>query len=622
MEKKIHHTIEYLTNVLRAAQEEDGSWHYCFESGPMTDAYMIILLRSLHDDDEELIKILVNRLLAIQNKNGAWKLFKDETDGNLSATIDAYFALRYSGYVDEQDQLMVRAKSFIIKNGGLTNAQELTKVMLSLTGQLPWPIHLQIPIEFILLPRSSPISLYDFVGYARVNIVPILITSNLKYHLKSSRTPDLSDLIVQRQLNEDTSELSRGLLTTVKKEINKLINFPKNLRSLAFENSKQFMLSRIEPDGTLYSYFVATFFMVFALLSLGYSKHDSLIVEAMKGSKNLICQTKDGYHLENCTSTVWDTALISDSLQQTGINATDPMIIKAGEYLLSRQHYKYGDWALNNSNTTPGGWGFSDINTILPDVDDTTASLRAIKGLTSVNPSYANNWSRGVQWVLSMQNNDGGWSAFEKNTDNFLLSLLPVDGAERIFIDPSTSDLSGRTLEFLGKDVRFNTAYPQIQSGIQWLVKNQEENGSWYGRWGISYIYGTWAAITGLTAVGIRKNHRSINKGVNWLQSIQNKDGGWGESCLSDIYNRYVPLHASTPSQTAWALDALISAADQPTNAINKGIMQLIDSVHQSNWKTEYPTGAGIPGAFYIHYHSYRYIWPLLTLSHYRKKYL
>ncbi|RKL69240.1 squalene--hopene cyclase [Salipaludibacillus neizhouensis] len=622
MEKKIHHTIEYLTNVLRTAQEEDGSWHYCFESGPMTDAYMIILLRSLHDDDEELIKILVNRLLAIQNKNGAWKLFKDETDGNLSATIDAYFALQYSGYVDEQDQLMVRAKSFIIKNGGLTNAQELTKVMLSLTGQLPWPIHLQIPIEFILLPRSSPISLYDFVGYARVNIVPILITSNLKYHLKSSRTPDLSDLIVQRQLNEETSELSRGLLTTVKKEINKLINFPKNLRSLAFENSKQFMLSRIEPDGTLYSYFVATFFMVFALLSLGHSKNDPLIAEAMKGSKNLICQTKDGYHLENCTSTVWDTALISDSLQQAGINPIDPMIVKAGDYLLSRQHYKYGDWALNNSNTTPGGWGFSDINTILPDVDDTTASLRAIKDLPSVDPSYANNWSRGVQWVLSMQNNDGGWSAFEKNTDNFLISLLPVDGAERIFIDPSTSDLTGRTLEFLGKDVRFNTAYPQIQWGIQWLVKNQEENGSWYGRWGISYIYGTWAAITGLTAVGIRKNHRSINKGVNWLQSIQNKDGGWGESCLSDIYNRYVPLHASTPSQTAWALDALISAADQPTNAINKGIMQLIDSVHQSNWKTEYPTGAGIPGAFYIHYHSYRYIWPLLTLSHYRKKYL
>ena len=622
MERKIDSTIKFLIDDLRKSQNDDGSWRYCFESGPMTDAYMIILLRSLNYEDEGLIQKLVQRLLSLQNQNGTWKLFYDETEGNLSATIEAYYALLYSGYVYKQTEHMRKAKSFIINNGGLYNAQDITKTMLALTGQLRWPIYMQIPIEFILLPRSAPISLYDFVGYARVHYIPILIASNMNFQLKTRKTPDLSDLIVHRDVDERPFDLSIGLINTIKKEIKKLVHLPRKIRNLALQQAEEFLLKRIEPDGTLYSYFSATFFMVFALLSLGYSKNDPIILNAVNGLKGLSCKTRHGYRIENSTSTVWDTALISSSLQKAGVNALEPMVLKAGEYLLSRQHNKYGDWAINNPNTPPGGWGFSDINTINPDVDDTTAALRAINSLASLDENYRNSWSRGVHWVLSMQNNDGGWPAFEKNTDNFIVTLLPIDEAERAFIDPSTTDLTGRTLQFLGDNGQLNVIDPKIRMGARWLVRNQEENGSWYGRWGICYIYGTWAAITGLRAVGINKNHNAISKGVNWLLSIQNKDGGWGESCYSDIYKKYVPLHASTPSQTAWALDVLISVFDQPTPAINKGIEHLIKTVQQTNWKTEYPTGAALPGAFYIHYHSYRYIWPLLTLSNYRNKYI
>lgn len=622
MKARVNDTIAYLVHTLRKAQKDDGSWHYCFESGPMTDAYMIILLRTLNDQDEKFIIKLVQRLLSIQNKNGAWTLFADEKEGNLSATIEAYYALLYSDYVEKNADYMNKAKSFIIKNGGLSNAQDLTKVMLALTGQLSWPKYLQIPIEVMLLPKSAPISLYELVGYARVHLIPVLIASNLEYQLKNSKTPSLSDLLVHHDTEVRQSDLSNGLVEMIKKEINKLVQLPKQIRNLALEEAEQFILKRIEPDGTLYSYFSATFFMIFALLALGYSKDDPTIMNAVKGLKGFTCKTKNGYHIENSTSTVWDTSLISHSLQQAGVLDIDPMIIKAGDYLLSRQQYRYGDWALNNPNTLPGGWGFSDSNTINPDVDDTTAALRAIKGLASRFESFGNSWSNGIHWVLSMQNNNGGWAAFEKNTDNFMITLLPIDEAERAFIDPSTADLTGRTLEFLGNDANLNLIYPQIRMGARWLLRNQENNGSWYGRWGICYIYGTWAAITGLRAVGMDKDHHSIKKAVNWLLSIQNKDGGWGESCYSDIYKRYVPLQASTPSQTAWALDMLIAVYDQPTAAMNKGIEQLIESVYQANWTMEYPTGAGLPGGFYIHYHSYRYIWPLLTLSKYRDKYM
>ncbi|MCE7792874.1 squalene--hopene cyclase [Salipaludibacillus sp. CUR1] len=617
MKNIINNTIDDLINELQSLQKSDGSWRFCFESGPMSDAYMIILMRSIKDPDEKLINLLVKRLLSVQSQDGTWKLFHDESKGNLSATIEAYFALVYSGYVDEEAEQMIKARSFIINSGGLMNAQELTKVMLSLTGQIKWPVKMQLPIEFLLLPRSSPISLFDFVGYARVHIVPILIASNDNYFIRHDDTPDLSDLLIRYEREDDSAELSRSLLKSIKSEINKIIELPKNLRKRAFEKGKEFMFARLEPDGTLYSYFSSTFFMVFALLALGFSKNDPVIISAIKSMKNLICKTRQGAHIQNPTSTLWDTALISHSLQLAGVNSRDPGILKAADYIKSRQQFTYGDWVLNNPSAIPGGWGFSDINTLQPDVDDTTAALRAIKGLAS-----GDSWSRGLAWVLSMQNDDGGWAAFEKNRDNYFLTLLPVPEAARVFIDPSTTDLTGRTLEFLGKHANLDSNYPEVKRAVYWLIKNQEKNGSWYGRWGISYIYGTWAAISGLRAVGIRKNHRAVVRGAEWLRFIQNEDGGWGESCLSDIQKKYVPLHASTPSQTAWALEALIAVEDKPSHTINKGVEQLIHTVHKTDWTTDYPTGAGLPGAFYIHYHSYRYIWPLLSLSHYRNKYL
>jgi len=403
--------------------------------------------------------------------------------------------------------------------------------------------------------------------------------------------------------------------------MNTLIGTPYTIHEAARAKAEQFLLERIESDGTLYSYASSTILMILALLALGYDKQHSLITEAIQGLIAMRCHTGRNVTIQNSPSTVWDTALLAYSLQESGVASHHRVIRNASAYLLNKQHDSTADWSLHNPNALPGGWGFSESNTLNPDVDDTTAALRAIKNLTLHEPSYLESWNRGLHWVLSMQNKDGGWPAFEKNTNKEMLTWLAIDGAKSAAIDPSEADLTGRTLEYLGNFAGLDTRHAFMERGTNWLINHQEKDGSWYGRWGVCYIYGTWAALTGLRAAAVPSSHETISKGAKWLLGIQNTDGGWGESCKSDRLLHYVPLGASTPSQTAWALDALIAVHAQPTAAMIKGVHRLIAFSRDDAWSTTYPTGAGLPGYFYTHYHSYRYIWPLLALSHFRKKY-
>ncbi|MGG0792520.1 squalene--hopene cyclase [Brevibacillus laterosporus] len=630
MKEKIELEIKRIIHLLQKAQSADGAWRYCSESGPLTDAYMIILLRTLMIDDEELIRSLADRITIRQEKNGAWKLFHDEEEGNLSATIEAYYALLFSGHSRKTDEHMQLAKKFILTKGGISEASMLTKILLALTGQYPWPGYFQIPVEIILLPHWFLINFFDFVGYARVHIAPILVVADRKFVMKTKRTPDMSDLRKNDlptalgnhlyRTNQRSHEY-RALLNTILDGFKNLPYLPSQIHNMALRQAESFILERIEPDGTLYSYFTSTFLMIFALLSLGYSANHAVIIRAIAGLKAMTCLANGHFHIQIATSTVWNTALLAHAMQGTGVSASDPTVQNAGRYLLSRQHHKYSDWMMKNPFVLPGGWGFSDINTINPDIDDTTAVLKAISKLRETDPTFHHSWDRGLNWLLSMQNADGGWPAFEKNTDKRILNWLPFDAADAVSTDPSTADLTGRTLEFLGNSAGFTISHPQIQRGVEWLLSNQEANGSWYGRWGISYIYGTWAAATGLIAVGVSSEHPAIQKAVKWLLKIQNEDGGWGESCKSDIVKTYVSLGVSTPSQTAWGVDALISVFQKPIPAIKRGIQFLIDSEKNQEWTLSYPTGSGLPDGFYFHYHSYRYIWPLLALGNYKKKY-
>lgn len=622
VKKNVADGLNHLIEIIRGDQSLDGSWRYPFETGISTDCYMIILLRTLEIDDENLIKQLTKRILNKQEKNGSWNLFFDEPKGNITATIEAYYALLYSGYYDKNSPMLIRARQFILANGGIEKGHMLTKVMLAITGQYKWPPFFPFPPELILLPQSFPINFYSFSVFGRVNLTPIMILADKKFSLKTAGSPNLTDLFSGGRDSFGRADEWRSFYSVMESGISSMIGLPSELHRLAIRYAKQYMLARIEPDGTFYGYFSSTFLMIFALLSLGYSKTDPIIQNAVKGLKSMKCEIEGYPHMQYTTATVWNTSLLSYALQEAGLSHADPMVKKANQYLLSRQHYKYGDWAIHNPHRFPGGWGFADMNTMHPDVDDTTASLRSIARNVKHNVNFRQSWERGILWVLSMQNDDGGWPAFEKNTNSKLLKLSPIEKAEYILIDPSSADLTGRTLEFLGLYTNLPKQHPAVKKGVNWLINNQKKNGSWYGRWGICYIYGTWAALSGLRAVGILPDHHVISKAVQWLEAIQSHDGGWGESCQSDSKGMYVPLESSTLTHTAWAVDALIAVSDHPSKAIDNGLNYLLENLSRKDWTTNYPKGQGMAGNLYIHYHSYRYIFPLLALAHYRNKFL
>ncbi|MFE4809706.1 squalene--hopene cyclase [Peribacillus simplex] len=617
MGHRVNEEMNRIVDQFIRDQSDEGSWQYPFETGIGTDCHMIILLRTLEINDEAFIKELVERIAGKQQKDGSWGLFYDEGKGNLTSTVEAYYALLYSGYRDRDDPDIQAARRFILANGGATEVHMLFKVLLALTGQCEWP-PFPIKIEVLLIPDSFPINLFDFSMFGRTNIIPLLILANLGFSRRTLRSPDLSDLYLKKENRFFTEDPEfRSVIDSIQKGIKGLKDYPGNLRELALYRAEQYMLDRIEPDGTLCNYFGSTSMMIFALLARGYSNTHPVITRALQGLNAMTCRIDGELHCQYATATVWNTTLISYALQESGVPYSSNTVQKANRYILSRQHVKYGDWVIHEPNLLPGGWGFEDMNTIHPDIDDTTAALRAIRKLAIERVDCRQAWDRGINWLISMQNNDGGWAAFEKNVNKKILNLLPIEGGKDLLIDPSTVDLTGRTLEFFGNYTHLDFHHPMVKRGIRWLLKNQESDGSWVGRWGV-YIYGTWAAVTGMVAVGISPNHPAIQKAVNWLKAIQNQDGGWGESCKSDIENCYVPLGESTRTHTAWALDTLISAAAEVTPDIKRGAAFLVDG-KEKDWAKAYPKGRGMAGAFYINYHCYEYVFPLLALAHYQK---
>ncbi|WP_377888057.1 prenyltransferase/squalene oxidase repeat-containing protein [Alkalihalobacillus sp. R86527] len=600
MMDRVETCIKKFIQLARSAQGEDGAFHYCFENSLVTDAALIVLIRTLEVDEDGLLQALVDRLLNQQDSSGYWKLYHDEVGGNLSATVQAYHSLLYSGKVSQAR--LNKTREYIIKNGGLGATDSFTKVFLSIHGHIKWQNLFHFPMLFMLVPESFPISFYDLSSYARIHFAPIIIMQDKKFTIQTKWTPDLSDLVVRERNTSDESRDSR-------------LRLPTNLLLLARKRAEQYMIQRIETDGTLFNYATATFFMVYAMLALGYDRHSPTIMNAIEGLKEMIWLPE--MHVQNSPSTIWDTALMSYALDKAGVSYNSSMRINSVNYLLTHQQDRKGDWAITRPNIQPGGWGFSEGNTFHPDMDDTSVALRAITRYISFDEEIHAAWQRGVNWLLGMQNDDGGWPAFEPDRRALLLKDLPINGADSSFPDDSTADLTGRTIEFLCNDAGIKGSHPIIQNATKWLTKNQESDGSWYGRWGIYYLYGTWAALTGLKAAGVSENHPVVKSGLRFLKKTQQEQGGWGESCRSNVKHRYIPLSHATPSQTAWAVNALMSW-EGDTIEVRRGIDYLLKHSFTEQELT-YPTGAGLPGSFYIHYHSYNIIWPLLTLAQYYK---
>lgn len=603
LEKEIYRRC----NELLSLQKPDGTWRFCFENSVLTDACMLILFRTIEYRNEKLIKRITDRILSQQSEDGLWRVYPDEEPANLSAAIQAYTALLYSQHYKPNDDKLKSAKLFIIKNGGLKKADLLTKVFLAMNGLYEWP---DVPIDpaiLFSLPLTSPINQYDISSYARAHFAPVLLMADEKKRLTSRYTPELSDLYLS---GDEGSHLEEWI------NLFSMLNVRDSYLQTKKENILSYIQNHIEPDGTLLSYSLTTIFMIYGLLSSGYDRHSTVIQNALSGLLNMFCEVDETLHMQNSPSTTWDTSLVLYTLLEAGVPINNPSIIKGAQFLLTQQHTRYGDWSVHNPDVAPGGWGFSIGNTQHPDIDDTQAALRPIAYFYKTHSLYQTSYDRGLNWLLSMQNDDGGWAAFEKNTNRYLIGSLPINHAKDALIDPSTPDITGRTLEFLAKFHGLKQDHPSIKKAVNWLWANQEQNGSWRGRWGVCYLYGTWAAVTGLMACNVSPQNKRIRKAKQWLLEVQNEDGGWGESCESDKKRRFVGLTKSTPSQTAWALNALTVISDKPTPEMERAAEWLMN-----NKETDYPTGAGLPGSFYIRYHSYDHIWPLLGLANYYKKF-
>jgi sporulenol synthase len=624
---QVSHEIERRMEQFFKEQREDGSWRYLFEGPLMTDAYMIITLRALEMDKEWLIQRLARRILSKQEENGVWKVYPNEPEGNLTATVEAVLALLYSGYVDPNDIKMKKAYAFIRSHGGLKKTNLITRTFLAMNGCYPWPRLPFNPAYLVLLPKSSPINFYSFSSYARAHFAPALVAFEHRFSIKNAQTPDLGFLETRfnAEIDSDWPEIEMILsesrfnpFSLLKKELYKWKQIPKNLLDRADRWIEAYIFSHLEANGTLLGYASTTFLMIYGLMALGYKKDSPIILRAVQGLESLIWRDESIIHVQNSPSAVWDTGLMGLALLDAGCTTDHPALKKAADYLLKQQQVLPGDWVFHNPGVLAGGWGFSDSDSRHPDNDDTQTAIRTIQAFADESDQFTQAFERGFHWLLSMQNNDGGFASFEKNTDQYLIGLLPIPFISKAGIDPSIPDITGRVLNAIGTLGKTSAVNSRTDAAVRWLKNRQEKDGSWYGRWGVCYIYGTWAALTGLSSVGVGRSDPAVQKAIKWLNSIQNEDGGWGESCESDVQQHYRPLGESTIVQTAWATDALIAVHDRPTTAIQKGMTFLLD---HDELEESYPTGAGLPGQFYIRYGGYPRYFPLLTLAHYQSKY-
>ncbi|MEN1934068.1 prenyltransferase/squalene oxidase repeat-containing protein [Paenibacillus sp. 102] len=613
--EKVREEVKRKITALQAIQQQDGTWRFCFEGSPLTDCHMIFLLKLLGQEQE--IEPFVARLVALQTDEGTWKLYEDEHVGNLSATIQAYTALLVSKMYTKEDINMRRAEAFIRKQGGVTKAHFMTKFLLALHGGYEYPSLFYFPTPILFLPEDSPLSIFELSSSARIHLIPMMICMNKRFTVPKTILPNL-DYISGGSKNQWFREERSPLFQTLLGDVKKFLSYPLSLHHKGDREAERFMIERIDTNGTLYSYASATFYMIYALLALGYPIQSPLISNAVLGLKTYIWNMNKGSHLQNSPSTVWDTALLSYSLQEASVPHDNQMIQQTTDYLLQKQHKEKKDWSVHAPSLDAGGWGFSDVNTTIPDVDDTTVALRALAESRKGNLKVKGAWEKGIEWVKGLQNIDGGWAAFERGVTSKFLTHLPLDNSGDMITDPSTPDITGRVLEFFGTYAPNELQGDPKDRAIRWLIHTQGKNGSWHGKWGVCYIYGTWAALTGLRAIGVPSNHTALQKAAKWLESIQHSDGGWGESCRSSVEKRFISLPFSTPSQTAWALDALIAFYDTETPVIRKGISYLLAHPTQNQ---DYPTGIGLPDGFYIRYHSYHHIFPLLTFAHYINKY-
>ena len=612
--------IEDAKKELLQRQRDDGHWIFEFEADATIPAEYLLLQHFLGTVDEELQAKIAVFLRRIQGDHGGWALFFNG-DLDPSATVKAYYALKLAGDSPDAPH-MQRARAALLAQGGAAKANVFTRITLALFGQVPWRAVPVMPVEIMLLPQWFPFHLSKVSYWSRTVIAPLLVLMALKPQAKNPKGVDIRELFLKDPEDEDYKMNATGsALGSVFVGIDKVLRaveplFPKKSRKLAIDKAIDFIKPRLNGEDGLGGIFPAMANAVMAFEALGYPREHPDFTVARDAIEKLLIVREEEAYCQPCLSPIWDTCLAAHALMEAGEAPDSEAMRRAFDWLLDLEIRDVkGDWAWQRPDLAPSGWAFEYRNDYYPDVDDTAVVVMALD--RAKDPRNYASVERAAVWIEGMQSRNGGWGSFDADNTHHYLNYIPF-ADHGALLDPPTVDVTARCISMLCQ-LGYDRDHPVIKSGLDYLRKEQEDDGSWYGRWGINYIYGTWSALSAFNIAGEDMQQPFIQKAIAYLESVQREDGGWGEDCATYWEHRRTEVKASTPSQTAWAVLGLMSAGEVDSDAVRRGIDYLLETPREKGkWKEDYYTGTGFPRVFYIRYDGYSAYFPLWALARYR----
>jgi len=615
---------------LLSLQAPGGHWVGKLEADTTITAEYLLLNHLMDRVDRRREAKAVRYLRRRQRADGGFDLFPGGPT-HLSATIKAYFAMKMAG-VPVSDPAMMRARERILEMGGPMKANVFTKIQLALFGEYDWNGVPAMPVEIMLLPQRFVFNLYEVSYWSRTVIVPLLVIMDRKPVKWLTRDQSLDELWPEprEQASLRFPRMPkpfswRGLLwksffIAVDDALKIWERFsPRPFRRRALEAARLWLEERLAVSGGLGGIYPAMANSILAMRLLGYPDDHPLVLGQLKEVEALAVEDDEELHYQPCPSPVWDTSLAMNALLESGRPPDDPALRRAAEWLVERQVFVAGDWQTKRPWVQPGGWAFQYANDFYPDLDDSAMVLMALEKVRGLDADRVRTAKeRGLGWFLGMQGTDGGWASFEADNNHLYLNNIPF-ADHGALLDPSTEDLTGRGLELIGT-VGYGQDFEPARRALAFIRRTQRHDGPWFGRWGVNYIYGTWSVLRGLGAIGENLDQEYVHRAVRWLEKHQNPDGGWGETCESYDRPELAGIGPSIPSQTAWALLALLAAGRAHTEAVERGVHYLLDSQGaDGTWEDPFWNGTGFPGVFMLQYHLYSKYFPLWALGVYQR---
>jgi squalene-hopene/tetraprenyl-beta-curcumene cyclase len=625
----LERSIHQATEALLARQQADGHWLFELEADATIPAEYVLLRHYLAEPvDAALEAKIAVYLRRIQGMHGGWPLFADG-DLDVSATVKAYFALKMIGDSVDADH-MRRAREALRARGGAANANVFTRIMLALFGFIPWRAVPVMPVEIMLLPKWFPFHLDKISYWSRTVIVPLLVLMAKKPLAKNPKGVRIDELFLELpqtlgpapkapQQKASWFWFFRGV-DNVLRAVEPF--FPKRIRQRAIDRAVAWVCERLNGEDGLGAIFPAMANSVMMFAALGIPESDPRRAIARKSVEKLLVVQEHEAYCQPCVSPIWDTGLVCHTLLEAGGERTAARVRKGLDWLVPQQILEVrGDWIERRPNVRPGGWAFQYANPHYPDVDDTAVVAMAMDRFQNAagQQDYREALARAREWIVGMQSKNGGWGAFDADNEYYYLNNIPF-ADHGALLDPPTEDVTARCLSMLAQFGETEANSPAVARAIDYLQQTQLADGSWYGRWGMNYIYGTWSVLCALNAAGVDHGATEMRKAAGWLVSIQNDDGGWGEDGSSyKLDYRGYERAPSTASQTAWAVLGLLAAGAIGHPAVTRGIAYLTTTQGADGfWNEPRYTATGFPRVFYLRYHGYSKFFPLWALARYR----